>query len=172
MRVNSSMPLQTAFKRPLTEKVLREQLGRLGETDFVLGEIHNKLVGQAILPVSELNRLASRTGGEDHGGARGSAATATGADIHADAGARRELLANTLRGRSCPINGAELIALCRTMEQTRRRAGIRVRDCLRGFRGHPPLSRGGRVGARVGKGRRSFWRRREFRRPASRDSSS
>jgi putative protease len=57
VRVNSSMPLQTAFKRPLTEKALRDQLSRLGETDFVLGEIHNKLVGQTILPVSELNRL-------------------------------------------------------------------------------------------------------------------
>ena len=57
VRVNSSMALQTAFRRPLTEKLLREQLGRMGETDFELGEIHNKLVGQAILPVSELNRL-------------------------------------------------------------------------------------------------------------------
>jgi len=57
VRVNSSMALQTAFKRPLTEKALRDQLGRLGETNFVLGEIHNKLVGQTILPVSELNRL-------------------------------------------------------------------------------------------------------------------
>ena len=57
VRASSSMPLQTAFKRPLTEKLLREQLGRLGETNFVLGEIHNKLVGQVILPVSELNRL-------------------------------------------------------------------------------------------------------------------
>ena len=57
VRVNSSMALQTAFRRPLTEKLFREQLGRMGETNFVLGELHNKLVGQAILPVSELNRL-------------------------------------------------------------------------------------------------------------------
>lgn len=57
VRVHSAMPLQTAFKRPLTEKTLREQLGRLGETDFVLGELDNQLVGQVILPVSELNRL-------------------------------------------------------------------------------------------------------------------
>src|SRR5207247_5177602 len=57
VRVNSAMPLQTAFKRPLTEKTLREQLGRLGETNFVLGEVHNRLVGHAILPISELNRL-------------------------------------------------------------------------------------------------------------------
>lgn len=56
-RVFSAMPLQTAFKRPLTTPVLRDQLGRLGETDFELGELTNKLAGQVILPVSELNRL-------------------------------------------------------------------------------------------------------------------
>jgi len=57
VRVSSAMPLQTAYKRPLTEKLLREQLSRLGETDFVLGELNNQLIGQTILPVSELNRL-------------------------------------------------------------------------------------------------------------------
>jgi putative protease len=57
IRVHSSMPLQTAYKRPMSTPVLRDQLGRLGETDFELGEVHNKLAGQVILPVSELNRL-------------------------------------------------------------------------------------------------------------------
>ncbi len=56
-RVHSSMPLQTAYKRPMSTPVLRDQLGRLGETDFELGEVRNKLAGQVILPVSELNRL-------------------------------------------------------------------------------------------------------------------
>jgi len=31
VRVNSSMALQTAFRRPLTEKLLREQLGEWGD---------------------------------------------------------------------------------------------------------------------------------------------
>jgi len=57
VRVHSQMALQTAFKRPLTETALRDQLGRLGDTPFVLGELRNELVGQVILPVSELNRL-------------------------------------------------------------------------------------------------------------------
>ena len=57
IRVHSAMPLQTAFKRPLTEKVLRDQLGRMGETDYELGDLDNQLIGQVILPVSELNRL-------------------------------------------------------------------------------------------------------------------
>ena len=57
IRVHSAMALQTAFKRPLNTPMLRDQLGRLGETDFELGEILNKVDGQVILPVSELNRL-------------------------------------------------------------------------------------------------------------------
>jgi len=57
VRVFSAMPLQTAYKRPLNTPMLRDQLGRLGDTDFELGEITNKVAGQVILPVSELNRL-------------------------------------------------------------------------------------------------------------------
>jgi len=55
--VRSAMPLQVAQKRPLTADVLREQLGRLGGSGFVLGELRNELDGEVILPVSELNRL-------------------------------------------------------------------------------------------------------------------
>jgi len=56
---------RTAFKRPLTEKALRDQLSRLGRTDFVLGEIHNKLVGQTILPAERVEPVASRACAED-----------------------------------------------------------------------------------------------------------
>lgn len=56
-RVESSMPLQFARKRPLTTELLRGQLGRLGGTRFKLGKIRNELEGDVILPVSELNRL-------------------------------------------------------------------------------------------------------------------
>ena len=47
----------SAQKRPLTEETLRAQLGRLGETDMELGALENRLEGQVIVPVSELNRL-------------------------------------------------------------------------------------------------------------------
>ena len=57
VRVFSAMALQTAYKRPLNTPMLRDQLGRLGDTDYELGEITNKVAGQVILPVSELNRL-------------------------------------------------------------------------------------------------------------------
>ncbi|MCE0483624.1 MAG: U32 family peptidase [Methylacidiphilales bacterium] len=55
--VESQMPLQKAEKRPLTDESLRGQLGRLGETGFELGRIDNRLEGDVIIPVSELNRL-------------------------------------------------------------------------------------------------------------------
>jgi putative protease len=53
----SSIPLAAAEKHPLTTERLREQLGRLGGTPFRLGNLENRLEGQAILPMSELNRL-------------------------------------------------------------------------------------------------------------------
>ena len=55
--IESAMPLEIAQKRPLNDETLRSQLGRLGETDFELGTLENKLEGNVIVPVSELNRL-------------------------------------------------------------------------------------------------------------------
>jgi putative protease len=57
VQAESAMPLAKAEKLPLTEKKLREQLGRLGGTPFKLGELKNFLIGEVMLPVSELNRL-------------------------------------------------------------------------------------------------------------------
>ena len=56
-RVESAMPLVRADKQPLTPERLRAQLGRLGGTPFVLGELKSSLEGDVLLPVSELNRL-------------------------------------------------------------------------------------------------------------------
>jgi putative protease len=57
LRVESSLPLERAVRQPLTTERLREQLGRLGGTPYRLGELNNLLEGEALLPVSELNRL-------------------------------------------------------------------------------------------------------------------
>jgi putative protease len=57
VRVESSVPLQAALKRPLYEPLLREQLGRLGGTPYHLASLEIRLEGDVILPVSELNRL-------------------------------------------------------------------------------------------------------------------
>lgn len=57
VHATSKMPLETATSRPLTDGILTKQLGRLGGTPFALEDIRNDLVGDVILPVSELNRL-------------------------------------------------------------------------------------------------------------------
>lgn len=56
-QVESEMSLDTAQKRPLTADKLRDQFGRLGGTPFRLSGVTNRLEGEVILPVSELNRL-------------------------------------------------------------------------------------------------------------------
>ncbi|MBI3882496.1 MAG: U32 family peptidase [Verrucomicrobia bacterium] len=53
----STAPLAKAEKQPLTTARLAEQLGRLGGTPFRLGEFKNRLEGEVIVPVSELNAL-------------------------------------------------------------------------------------------------------------------
>lgn len=53
----SEMTLGKAEKQPLTTDRLRDQLGRLGGTPFKLGELVDRLDGDVILPMSELNRL-------------------------------------------------------------------------------------------------------------------
>ena len=56
--LESRMPLAPAGNRPLDEEKLREQLGRLGETPFVLGRLDRSgLADGLFLPVSALNDL-------------------------------------------------------------------------------------------------------------------
>jgi U32 family peptidase len=56
--VRGSISLVPAAKRALDQAQLREQLGRLGETSFVLGTIDDAgLAPGLFVPVSELNRL-------------------------------------------------------------------------------------------------------------------
>jgi putative protease len=54
----SAIPLSTAERQPLDESRLREQLGRLGDTPFVLAELDAAgLAPGLFLPVRELNHL-------------------------------------------------------------------------------------------------------------------
>ena len=130
VRVHSAMALQTAYKRPLNTPMLRDQLGRLGETDFELGEITNKVAGQVILPVSELNRmrreLVTKLPAPDAPPERAPVASvlekllaATVASIPRSGGLGQPALPRAA-GSSVPtaLQGQpQLIVLCRTMEQ-------------------------------------------------------
>jgi U32 family peptidase len=57
VHLESAMPLAAADRQPLTTRRLEEQLGRLGGTPFRLDRLENKLDGDVLVPVSELNRL-------------------------------------------------------------------------------------------------------------------
>ncbi len=51
---------EAARKRPLTEKVLREQLSRLGNTPYKLAELEAEIRGEVMYPLSEINKLRQR----------------------------------------------------------------------------------------------------------------
>lgn len=55
--VESPTKLVAAEQHPLTEKTLRAQLGRLGNTPYTLGELDVQVEGVVMLPLSALNRL-------------------------------------------------------------------------------------------------------------------
>ncbi|MDE3172669.1 MAG: U32 family peptidase [Gemmatimonadota bacterium] len=59
--VQSGVPLAPASKRALDRTVLREQLGRLGDTPFALAALDlDALAPDLFLPLSEMNRLRQR----------------------------------------------------------------------------------------------------------------
>lgn len=55
--VRSEQALVQAQKRPLTLQTLQDQFGRLGDTPFSLGECRESIVGELMLPVSQLNQM-------------------------------------------------------------------------------------------------------------------
>ena len=55
--VTSTVLLELADKHPLSAEKLAEQLGRLGDTSFVIGSLDNQLEGDCHIAVSALNQL-------------------------------------------------------------------------------------------------------------------
>jgi putative protease len=53
----SDEPLIEAEKHAVDERMLREQLGRLGGTPFVLGDVHATLAGRPMIPFSRLGTI-------------------------------------------------------------------------------------------------------------------
>jgi putative protease len=60
VQVESEKPLEKAQKFPIDEATLREQLGRLGDTPFELGELIADIAGEPMAPKSVLNDLRRR----------------------------------------------------------------------------------------------------------------
>jgi putative protease len=57
VEVSWDKPLEAAQKFPLSESMLREQLGRLGDTPYELGELNVDTSGSPMVPKSVLNDL-------------------------------------------------------------------------------------------------------------------
>ncbi|HEY5893027.1 MAG TPA: U32 family peptidase [Chthoniobacterales bacterium] len=57
IEIRSNIPLAEARTAPLTTEKLREHLGRLGDSGYVLGDFQNQIEGAVILPIGELNRM-------------------------------------------------------------------------------------------------------------------
>lgn len=119
--VESQMPLQKAEKRPLTEETLRGQLGRLGETDLSLQSLDNQLEGQAIVPVSELNRmrreLVEKIATLSNIAARHPELVEGSVQSAAGACERRLQSLETRRASALKIEKPLLSVLCRSVEQ-------------------------------------------------------
>jgi putative protease len=102
-------PVERAERAAITADVLRDKLGRLGDTPFVLGDLHVELPDGAMLPLSSINRARRALAAELVArAARRSFATLprTHAEVLAEA---------TLPDRAPPRGG--LFVLARTLEQ-------------------------------------------------------
>ena len=55
--VLSSVPLQSAEKHPMTTASLQTQIGKLGGTPWELTALENRIQGEVILPLSEINQM-------------------------------------------------------------------------------------------------------------------
>jgi len=107
----SSLPLDTARNRPLTDAALREHLDRFGDRPWRIEVLANRLEGPVLLPIAELNRIR-----------RALALQLDHLDSRAPASVRPVLdrMIGTLRTeRHAPPSDApaHLSVLCRTMEQ-------------------------------------------------------
>jgi putative protease len=108
--VRSTMPLQEARNAPLTTERLREHLGRLAESPFVLRELRNELAGPVILPIAELNRLRRDL----------LAVWETQPAVRSESAHRwRDVFAAGMQGSGESSDAARLRVLCRSMEQMR-----------------------------------------------------
>ncbi|MCC6546652.1 U32 family peptidase [Candidatus Sumerlaeota bacterium] len=58
--VQDTHPAEAALKRPLTREVLAEQVGRMGNTPFILEHLDATLHGDVMVPLSRLNELRRR----------------------------------------------------------------------------------------------------------------
>ncbi|MCG7407951.1 U32 family peptidase [Paenibacillus sp. ACRRX] len=109
IQVDSELLLEEAQKRPMDRELLEEQLGRLGGTVYQLEQLDAKLEGSVIVPMRELNAIRRRAV-EHLAGERPKPPVYVKHDVDVLAGAG-------VQHTAVPFGGAQLTALCRTLEQ-------------------------------------------------------
>lgn len=107
-RVIGDAPVEAAHGKPITGEILRDKLGRLGDTPFALRELEIDLPDAAMLPLSSLNR--ARRALVDALLAGAARAWPTTSTSHVDL-----LAAAVAPDRAPPPAG--LFVLCRTLAQ-------------------------------------------------------
>jgi putative protease len=115
--VEDTAPAEHARHRPLTEAVLAEQLGRLGNTPFELHDIEVDLDGSLMVPLSRLNDLRRRAADAL---AEKRRAIGRGRAVHPEALAQLRAARRTTPA----AEATELSVLCRTLGQVRAIAGM------------------------------------------------
>jgi putative protease len=98
-------PLEVARKHPLTDALLRDQFGRLGDTPYQLAATAIEITGEALVPKSVLNDLRRRSIAEL---------------LALRDAVRHEFHPSRKRERRVfplPAGSTELVVLCRTLDQ-------------------------------------------------------
>jgi len=110
VEVTGDVPLDVARKRPIEMSVLQEKLGRLGGTNFELGELVARIEGDPMVPMAMLNQMRR--------------AVVEKMDLLAAEPPQRDVVPSRGRALLAPITDHEsndpevkLAVLCRTLEQ-------------------------------------------------------
>lgn len=107
-KVIGDAAVSEARTAPLDEAVLREKLGRLGDTTFELDTLTIELPARAILPLSSLNRARR---------ALIDALSGAAPSTHATTGTSSRDLSNTATPPTRPVPKDGLFVLCRKLDQ-------------------------------------------------------
>jgi putative protease len=111
--VEDSEPAVEALRHPLDEAMLREQLGRLGNTPFELADLDVRLDGRMMVPKSRLNELRRRAVEEL---LTRRARLGTGRRVE-EAAIDMLLAPVPAVGEPAPVAASRLSVLCRSLEQ-------------------------------------------------------
>jgi putative protease len=114
VHLSTEQELQEARKHPLSVETLEQQLGRLGATTFELTHLEAEIVGRPMVPLSVLGQLRHQMIAD----LEQALAQPSAAALRQDAW--RDLLptkSNPLEASAPTSNAAQLIPLCRTLDQ-------------------------------------------------------